>query len=79
MSAYLLGRRVERKNLTINSGFADAPGDELSVLSTEVKYDYGFVMAIEIQNKKTSALDRTSKAYSVLLKSNYSGQPGNPQ
>ena len=35
--------RVEGKDLAVNSSFTHATGDQLSVLSTEVKYDYCFV------------------------------------
>ncbi len=61
MGAYFLRCGAERKNLAINTGFADTPRDELSVLGTEVKYDDGFVMSVKIQNNKTPVCDRTSE------------------
>src|ERR1044072_1869385 len=36
--------RVVRKNLAVNARFSDAPGDELCVLRSEVKYYYGFMI-----------------------------------
>jgi hypothetical protein len=56
MRLNLFGGRIEWKNLAIDSGFADATRDELSVLGTKVEYDYSFV-TFSRQKKKTSALD----------------------
>jgi hypothetical protein len=54
------GGGVERKDLAVNSGFANTPANQLSVLGAEVKYDYGFVSRLP-QKKKTSAMTCSSK------------------
>jgi hypothetical protein len=39
-----IDRRIERKNLAVNTRFSDAPRDKLCVLRSEVKYYYGFMI-----------------------------------
>ena len=38
--------RVVGKNLAVNTRFSNATSDELRVLRSEVKYYYGFMMAV---------------------------------
>src|SRR5687768_12215159 len=67
----LLGGRIERKDLAVNSSFTNAACDQLSVLCAEVKYDYGFVSRLP-QKKKTPAMTCTSNVAEVVRNANYS-------
>ena len=67
----LFGGCIERKDLAVNSSFTNATRDQLSVLSAEVKYDYGFVSRLP-QKKKTPAMTCTSNVAEVVRNANYS-------
>ena len=65
------GGRVEWKDLAVNPSFPNATRDQLSVLSAEVKYDYGFVSRLP-QKKKTPGMTCTSNVAEVVRNANYS-------
>src|SRR6185436_9349335 len=51
-------RCIERKNLAIDAGLADAPRDQLSVLRTKVEYDYSFVTFSRQKRKPPRWIER---------------------